>query len=140
MATTPEPIKGVPRLEGNPALDLRADFNALATWVQTNVGLNVPDEGSLPLSENWVGRLCSTDDGLLYICTALPGTWKLVNPGEVRALVTAGRTSFTALGNNDLTVVHDPLGMVSAATDTVIIPLSGIYLVTFNMIQSGTTA
>jgi hypothetical protein len=107
--------------------------------VQTNVGYYI-GAGSLPVTGNFEGRIVSTDNGTLYVCTAVPGTWKLVNPGEFRALVTAGRNAFTTLGNNDLVVVHDPLAMVNAATDTITVPVAGIYLVMFNMIQSGTTA
>lgn len=139
MTTTPEPIKGVPRLEGNSTLTLRADHNALADWVKTNVGYFI-GAGFLPVTENFEGRIVTAANGFMYVCTELPATWKLINPGEVRALVSAGRSSFTTLGDNDLEVVHDPLGMVNAASNTITVPYSGIYLVTFNMIQAGTTA
>lgn len=56
MATTPEPIKGVPRIVGNPAPTLRADHNALADWVRDNVDAFVANVGSLPASGNWQGR------------------------------------------------------------------------------------
>jgi len=40
MTTTPEPTRGVPRIEGDPAPTLRADHNALADWVRDNTPEN----------------------------------------------------------------------------------------------------
>lgn len=141
MATTPEATKGVPRLEGNSTLTLRADHNALADWVRDQTGRSVANTAALPADGNWIGRTIHTDDyDLTWVCTALPGTWKITNPNSVRALCSAARASFTALGDNDLVALEDPHAMVNAATDTITIPITGTYQVAFNFIQSGTTS
>jgi len=56
MATTPEPIKGVPRIEGNPAPSLRADHNSLADWVRDHIGENVASKAALPTTYNYPSR------------------------------------------------------------------------------------
>lgn len=62
MTTTPEPVKGVPLLDGNPSLTLRADFNALGGWVRDNVDASVANAAALPSTGNWYGRVLRTAD------------------------------------------------------------------------------
>lgn len=56
MTTTPEPIKGVPRLEADPTFTLRGDYNALADWVKGEVNEPVASTAALPASGNYQGR------------------------------------------------------------------------------------
>ncbi len=141
MTTTPEATKGVPRHEGNSTFTPRADHNALADWVRDNVAPSVATAAALPVTGNWIGKIVAVEEyDLVYQCVSLPGSWRVLNPGGVRALVTAQRVSFSALGKNDLAVVEDTLSMVNAATDEITVPVSGTYRVTFNFVQSGTTA
>ena len=56
MATTPEPTKGVPRIEGNPDPKFRADFNSLADFVLANLDSSVASFSALPPKGNWSGR------------------------------------------------------------------------------------
>jgi len=74
MTTTPEPTKGVPRIEGNPAPTSRADFNALADWVRDNTAPTSPTVASLPATGNWVGRtrfVTAEDSPYIYKSSAL---------------------------------------------------------------------
>lgn len=82
MTTTPDPVKGVPRIEGNPAPTLRADHNALADYVfdvANRKAGTAAERNALTGSDVWPGlEFYETDSGATYLRTAT-NTWKLVS-------------------------------------------------------------
>jgi hypothetical protein len=79
MATIPEAIKGVPRIEGNPGPSLRADHNALADWVKANVHASFTSTGNRDADPlKWAGKVVHTQDtNSVWLCVdpAGSGTW-----------------------------------------------------------------
>ncbi|QKS15678.1 hypothetical protein HUN59_05120 [Curtobacterium sp. Csp2] len=92
MTTTPEPTKGVPRLEGNPAPTLRADHNDLADWVRDNVDGNVATVGDLPTQGNWVGRrIYVVAKDFVYVWKGSAVGW--AKPGPFSQVMSWGTTA-----------------------------------------------
>lgn len=98
MATTPEPIKGVPRIEGNPTPTVRADINALADWVRDNTDPSFANVAALPKSGNWVGRRAAVLDlGIDFVWQGtskgwVPSTTVLSLTGTPAGVLTPGQS------------------------------------------------
>lgn len=102
MSTTPEPTKGVPRIEGNPAPTLRADHNDLADYVRDHTGESFATPNDLPSTGNWTGRsayVVSTD--LVYIWKGASAGWS-----PATKLQTGVRFNDTTNSNAILVVRH----------------------------------
>lgn len=67
MTTEAEATKGVPVHVDNSTYTPRADHNALAYWVRDKVGEKAASFAALPITENFTGRLVTTEDnGSIY--------------------------------------------------------------------------
>ena len=103
MTTTPEPIKGVPRHEGNSTFLPRADHNSLADWVKAEVAEAVANAAALPTTGNWAGRQrFTTDDDLLRVHD---GSGFLIVGGRIPFAQTA-LAADQAFSGSGLTVVN----------------------------------
>lgn len=137
MTTTAEATKGVPRMVGDPAPTIRADYNALAEWVLANVGrveTNVAARNAI--TKKWAGMVVYTAaEKLLWLCTnpAGSGTWLLLT----QPLCVLGKS-----GNQNLTTSAAALAWDTEITDVyamhdnavnntrLIAPVDGVYEVT----------
>lgn len=83
------------------------------------VGESVAAVASLPSSGNWVGRtVFAVDTGSLYVCSALPGTWKRVTPARIATgtvAVTGTISSSAPVFYTDSLTVTFPSGLFSSA-------------------------
>jgi hypothetical protein len=141
MTTTPEPDKGVPRIEGNPAPSLRSDHNDLADWVHDNTDASVPTVGDLPLQGNWPGRrkyVVALD--AVYVWKGTAG-WARVGPqsrvmswgttgggagsykyaGDVTLLTRMGQAAGTTSGTGVLSTTFD-VAFPNGITGVVLMP------------------
>lgn len=83
------------------------------------IGESRASAGALPTSGNWLGRIIMAEDtGALYVCTALPGTWKRYTAarmasGTVAVPGSGGGSSAPVFYSDSLTVTF-PVGLFSA--------------------------
>lgn len=103
MTTTPEPTKGVPRLEGNPSPTLRADYNDIADWVRDHTGEYVPATENLPSTGNWTGRTIRVGK-LNYVYMGSASGW-------IRQEMHSGGLFYDAVAADGTTQIQHGLGV-----------------------------
>ncbi|ANJ26828.1 hypothetical protein [Agromyces aureus] len=57
--------------------DPAPQIDAVYGHIDAKLATPVANAAALPASGNWIGRqLMASDTGIVWVCTALPGTWK----------------------------------------------------------------
>lgn len=107
MTTTPEPSKGVPRIEGDPSPTIRADHNDLADWVKDHAGEWYPSTDALPDDGNWAGRQAFVG------ASDWPYVWKSSASGWAPLVPLEKRVGFNDITQaNGIIVVRHGLGFI----------------------------
>jgi len=80
------------------SVDVAGDIADVYDHFGAQSKFSVANAAALPASGNWVGRLAMTEDTKwLYQCTALPGTWGVIQtPATTPTISFAGAYSLTA--------------------------------------------
>jgi len=82
---------GAPVPTGTSPFDVPGDLKDLADHFGDEEFYSVASASNLPASGNWRGRvLMARDTGVLYVCTALPGTWKTVTSTDDSGWIVVG--------------------------------------------------
>lgn len=82
------------------AFDPQVHMDAIFAHFDPLIGESRANAASFPASGNWLGRVIMAEDtGGLYLCTALPGTWKaLTEPFASVQASTATAGTVTSIG------------------------------------------
>ena len=126
-----DPMKGPQQMT-----DIGQHFDDLAAET-------VPTASALPSQGNWKKRLIMAEDtGMLYICTALPGTWRRITAGlmcryQLNAQQTGVAGTTTLVWSTSATIDNASFQTTSS---TFTIPTTGVYRLSVGIFTSGITA
>lgn len=133
-------VTGFPGVANSDPMKGPQQMTAIGQHFDDLAAETVTTASNLPSQGNWKKRLIMAEDtGMLYICTALPGTWRRITSGlmcryQLNAQQTGIAGQLTLIWSTSATIDNASFQTTSS---TFTIPATGIYRLSVGIFTSG---